>query len=241
MAEVVYICSEKQHNKFWSYEVKPNNHVTVKYGRVGEPGKTEEYDFGSASEAQNFIDKKVREKTGPRKGYKLASKDKLAEESDIAQTIGTRNKIKRTEWVSKRGDDLRLIDNYDPKQYVYVEVLNSWTKEMTRLLLSKTQTWIIQGGVTEADRVISMNTLREVSGSHPFSEGVRKLLKKMAEVVAEALKTVKFGAMGARSLFDDEGTAAPEVATALAAIDTSGFESGVINKFAAMGSRALEL
>lgn len=65
------------------------------------------------------------------------------------------------------------------------------------------------------------------------------MLRHMAVTVTEALKTVKFGAVGTRNLFDSEADAmaVPE----LAAIAAPGFDRQVICKFAALGQRMLEL
>src|SRR5579883_461268 len=188
MPEVIYICSEEQHNKFWSYEVDGTS-VTTRWGRVGLDGQSKTEELGSGAAVQKFINKKVREKEG--KGYKLVTKEKLAEEEATAEELGTRKKIKLIQWVSRKGDELTFLSAYDPKQYIYVEVLHSWNKSIERFLLSKTSSWVIEGGVTEEDRTITVGNLRELIGSHPAVDVVRKTLRKMAETVREALKTVK--------------------------------------------------
>jgi predicted DNA-binding WGR domain protein len=238
MAEVIYICSEDHHNKFWSYEVDGTS-VTVRWGRVGLDGQSKTEELGSAAAVQKFIDSKVREKT--KKGYKLSSEEKLAEEEEKADELGTRKKIKLIQWVSRKGDELKFLDAYDPKQYIYVEVLHSWKKTVERFLFSKTSSWVIEGGVTEEDRTITVGSLRELVGSHPAVEVVRKTLRKMAEVVREALKTVKVGAIGKRNLFDDDTSEpTPEVSSVLAKISSPSMEAGVVRKIAAIG-RVLEL
>ena len=145
-------------------------------------------------------------------------------------------------WVNRKGNELNQLDNYDPAQYVYVEVMDSYSqdKAITRLLLSKTSTWSLDDGITESGRQIFVNGLREITYGHQFGEAVRKILKRMAAVVFEALKTIKFGAVGKRNLFDDDEPTV-EVANVLASIDSSGFDVCVLHKFAAMGSRMLEL
>ncbi len=37
----IYICQEDHHNKFWSYEIKPNYIVDIEYGRLGSSIKTD--------------------------------------------------------------------------------------------------------------------------------------------------------------------------------------------------------
>lgn len=242
MAETTYICSEDASNKFWSYE-QNGSEVTFKWGRVGRPPETLTKDFGSPLGAEREIAKKLKEKT--RKGYKLVDEKKLQQETETAHDLGTRNKIKDMVWVSRKGNELKKLDKYDPKQYVYVEVLDSYdkAKSITRILLSKTETFILDDGIYEEGRTIMANGLRSVSDSHPFAAAVRKILKRMAEVVQAALKSInKFESLGKRKLFDDEDVSGtPEVATVLDQINSAGFERGVINKFASLGQRVLDL
>lgn len=238
MAEVIYLCSEEHHNKYWSYSINGTS-VTIKWGRVGGKGTSQVKNFNSDYDLQQFIADKIEEKEG--KGYKAASQQKLKEEVSTAKTLGLQNKIHRMLWMSRKGNDLAQLDAYDPKQFVYVEVLNSWSKEMTRLLLAKDETWMVAGGISEYERNISVNGMNHLDPSHAFSRAVRDILKRMSQVVAEVMKTVKFAAVGSRSLFDDSVVEAPDVQMALSQIDSSGFEKSVISKFASMGSRMLEL
>ena len=239
MAETIYINSESQHNKFWSYEIDGNK-ALIKWGRIGGSSQAQTKSFSSSSEVMAFVNKKVREKE--RKGYKKESKEKLKKETKTARALGHQNKIKRMLWVSRDGNRLTQIDAYDPGQYVYVEILNSWSKEMTRLVLSKENTWMITGGISESNRSIGCNNMTKL-GYSAFASAVRTVLKEMAEVIAAALKTVKFGAGGVRNLFDDEDFTqhAAELNEALAEIDTSAFDASVVSTFAAMGARSLEL
>lgn len=238
MAEI-YINSSEAHNKFWSYDIDGMN-VHIKWGRIGGSSDEQIKSFNTNSEVLAFINKKVREKE--KKGYSKETKEKLKKETKTAQALGHQNKINRMLWVSKSDNVLTQISNYDPNEYVYVEILNSWTKSMTRLLLSKEKTWMIEDGVSEYGRNIGFGKITEL-GMSMFADAVRAVLKEMAEVVAELLKTVKFAAGGVRNLFDDEDFTQPasELETALASLDTSGFDASVVHKFAAMGSRSLEL
>src|ERR1022692_1939405 len=131
MAEKIYINNDGSANKFWSYTIdeSTNKSVHVKWGRIGMDSKDQTKSFSSFSEMQKFIDSKVREKE--KKGYKLVTADKLEDEKTTAKALGDRNKIKRLLWVSKRQNVLHKLPNYDNKEFVYVEILNSWTKEIT--------------------------------------------------------------------------------------------------------------
>jgi predicted DNA-binding WGR domain protein len=240
MAEITYICNTDQSNKFWSYETEGSK-VTFRWGRIGGTSDSQTKTFRSPMEAQKEIAKKLREKE--KKGYNLVTKAKLSEETKVAEALGPQNKIKRMLWVSKKDTELTQLNNYDPGQYVYVEILNSWSKDITRLLLSKEDTWELSKGITEAGDKLLINGLTKLKHGHTFASAVRDLLKKMAVTVAEVLKSVKFAAIGNRSLFDDEVITAEEssVKMALADIDIAGFDSSVVSKFASMGMRSLDL
>jgi len=143
-------------------------------------------------------------------------------------------------WVDLKGKTLALLSNYDPSKYIYVEVLNSWSKEVTRLLLSRSGSWQLGAGISEYDRTISFSARNPVSGEgERFANTVRQMLRDMAVTVAAALKTVKFAAVGARNLFDS-GTG-DEEAPELADLAAPGFDRQVISKFAALGQRCLDL
>ena len=197
-----------QSNKFWRYTFLAGNAVQVEWGRIGLSGQSQVKNFSSNWERQRYIEKMVAEKLG--KGYEESSEDGLKAEVKTAQTLGHKNKIKRMEWVDLKGRTLSILNAYDPKRYIYVEVLDSWSKEVTRLLISRNENWEIRGSISESSRRISFNDRGAVFGEKmKFVEAVRQKLKDLAIMVTEAIKTIKFAAVGARNLFDDEGTEAP--------------------------------
>lgn len=233
----IFINRENQSNKFWKYEVNGLT-VHVSWGRIGGTTESQVKTFSSHGSMHDFINTKVSEKL--RKGYREASENELHKEIQTAKSLGIENKIQRLLWVELSGRTLRLLNAYDPAKYVYVEVLNSWSKEITRLLLSRGGSWQLGDSISEFDRTISFETKRPVSGERErFANTVRQMLRDMAVTVTEALKTVKFAAVGARNLFDNETSAAdvPE----LDEIAAPGFDRQVISKFAALGQRMLEL
>jgi len=241
MSEVIYTNTEGNSNKFWSYEIDSNHTTTIKWGRVGSTNSQQVKKFSSSYAAQNFIDSKIAEKT--KKGYKKVTKAKLNEEVKTANALGVQNKIKRLLFVGKKDKELNQLDKYDPKQFVYVEVLNSWSKEMHRILLSKENSWWIEGGISEANRSITFGKINAASNNHEFITAVRDILKKFSEAVVEALKSVNFAALGVRNLFDDDSKVAeqPNVKEALASVESSAFDPSVVSRFASMGARVLEL
>ena len=233
----IFINRENQSNKYWKYEVNGLS-VHVSWGRIGGTSESQVKTFCSQGSMHAFISDKVSEKL--RKGYREASENELQKEVQTAKSLGIENKIQRLLWVELSGRTLRLLNAYDPTKYVYVEVLNSWSKEITRLLLSRSGSWQLSDSISEFDRTISFETRRPVSGERErFANTVRQMLRDMAVTVTEALKTVKFAAVGARNLFDSEtdGVEVPE----LDEIAAPGFDRQVISKFAALGQRTLEL
>lgn len=243
MSEFIYINNENQSNKFWSYSLTGTT-VVCKWGRIGNDPDKVTKTFPSIPAANKFIQQKIKEKE--RKGYKLVTKEKLNDEVSTAKELGVRNKVKTMLFCSKSGNKLTELGGYDPEQYVYVEVLDSWNKNMTRLLLSKTETWTIDSNSSfiKTGKTISANKLNRISDGDTFAVAVRGILKRMSAQVVQILKSVKFAAMGVRNLFDDDDTQSTpsvDVQEALKTIDSSGFDPSVISKFASMGARELDL
>lgn len=236
-----YLNVEAQSNKFWKYTLQDGNSVLIEWGRVGLDGQSQVKDFGSPSALQAFIDKKIAEKV--KKGYKLSDEQELKKQVDIALTLGHQKKISRLEYVSKSrsGNKLSLLLDYDPEQWVYVEVLNSWSKSVGRYLLNRTEAYELDG-IAESNRTIEYETeSRAPSGE---IRALRDVLRQLAEKVVEIV-TQKVGAVGARRLNLDgpvsggaSVTAVTEVYTELA---SSAVSEQVIGKFAALGKRRLML
>jgi predicted DNA-binding WGR domain protein len=236
-----YINRTGNSNKMWKYTFLPNSAARIEWGRIGLEGQEQIKEFGSDWERDRAIQKLVGEKL--RKGYEESSDQDLQAEVKTAQTIGHKNKIARLEWVSLKGRVMSILGDYDPSKYVYVEVMDSWSREITRLLISKKENWEITGGVTESDRRITFGERGSVFGDKiRFVEAVREKLKAMAVQVSAAISTITFAAVGKRNLFDDEGGETAEVAPVLDnLVANSGMSRGVVSKFAALGQRTLDL
>jgi predicted DNA-binding WGR domain protein len=246
VAEVIYLNSEEDekgsHNKFWSYEIDGGS-IIYRWGRVGRTpqSKTKAY-------SERDLQKLIGEKIG--KGYQAATKEKLKDEVATAQEMGTQYKIKKIQWVRRQDATsltLHRLDRYDPKHHVLVEIINSWKKDVTRLLLSKEQTLEIVGGITEVGEQIGINQVTTPMGQgHAFAAAIRNRLKRLSETVTAIIKKVSFAALG-RNLFGEEdaeesaGTisSSPSYLEEMAKVDTAGFDTSVISTFASMG-RALE-
>lgn len=63
--EEKYIKSDvnNNNNKFWNIQVYDNGEVVTVFGRVGDSGQQNKKNFGSIHAAQDFADKKIKEKT----------------------------------------------------------------------------------------------------------------------------------------------------------------------------------
>ena len=252
MAEVIYINTEEDdkgsHNKFWSYDINGGT-VIYKWGRVGRTPQSKAKSY-SEGDHQKLIQEKLK------KGYKPSSKEKLKDEVATAQEMGTQYKIKSIQFVRRDAPNsltLHRLDRYDPKHHVLVEIINSWKKNITRLLLSKDETLEVVGGVTQVGDRIGINQVTTPYGaSHSFATAVRSYLKRLSAAVTAVVKKVAFAALGRNLFGDDEEEnadamsanadaigASSSYAEAISSIDSSGVDSSVISTFASMG-RALE-
>jgi predicted DNA-binding WGR domain protein len=177
-------------NKWWGYDIVSDTTIRVKWGRIGTTGQEKQYDYGSASERDNWIKKKVREQE--REGYKAETDASLAVKTEVAKVLGTRNTIIRTLFVRREENTLHLIGSYEPTQYVYCEVLDSYSsnknKVMHRILLTSEKSFMIDGVPSEDkdERTIECDAIREVSKMEQLVKGVREYLKRIAQKVAEA-------------------------------------------------------
>jgi predicted DNA-binding WGR domain protein len=233
----VYVCKNGHHNKFWSYELDGSD-VVVKWGRLGQSGQQKRHKFASVVSAESFAQGKVYEKQ--KKGYQLSDEESVSQDNKIAQELGTQYKISRMLFVSRDDKKLHEIPQYDSDEYVYVEVLNSWKKDITRLLLSKRDSFEIAGGITEQEGVITFGRITPTSSN--FIRAIRNVLKRIASEVVAVIKTIKFGAMGVRSLFDDdEETGESVMDTVYNQVHADCVDQSVVASFAAMGNRVLEL
>lgn len=245
----LYINKEDSSNKWWSYEIKENNSLYLEWGRVGSTPKDKTKRFSSNSELQEYLTGKIREKH--KKKYKEVNEEKLSNENTLAKKLGFRNKISKMLFVSKGKLKLTEIGAYDPEQYIYVEVMDSYSskanKKITRLLLSKEKSWEIDSNITESNRVIYYSSESDLLLTNSsFVQIIRDELKQMSIIVSNIMSTVKFAAIGVRKLFgmgtiSTENDVDPEINSALDSIDSSGFDPSVIRKFAAIGARKILL
>lgn len=247
--KVLLVCKDGKSNKYWRYEIVDDKHVNVTFGRIGVVNPTKEHTFYNVYERDKFISEKMAEKS--KKGYKPEIEEKLAVDAEVAKRLGVHYKVQRFEWCSVPSDkSLALLDDYDPDQFVYVEVLNSTSKEVTYLLLNRNQAWLLDG-VRQGKDIVRHDTK-----SHPFGKaaelipGVRDYLRSLAAQIRQIV-TQAVGALGKRKL--DLGNDEPELVGAAVMSSTqqdeivssfsakSGASAQVVRKFAGLGSRKLDL
>ena len=199
----VWTCKEEHSNKRWGYEIINPTDVKVSWGRIGLDGESQVKSFGSSAERDRFIAKKTKEKED--KGYKKEEEKRLEREVVAAKMLGTQFKIQRFEFVyrvestKKAAAELNIISEYNDQQYIYVEVLNSWSKEMSRFLFSTKESLEIDN-VSESNRKIFCGSLRSVASD--FVRGVRAYLKFLSEKIVEAIQRRAVGLTSRKLSFD---------------------------------------
>lgn len=237
-----YICQKKQHNKFWRYEVE-GLFVDISWGRIGGKEQSQRKRFSSTFALENFLSKKIKGKES--KGYRLVDEKKLEQEEKTAKTLGTQYKIKQMKFVHKKGKRFSFIDSYDPNHHVYVQVLNSWSKDVTHLLLkSGGKAVILNGGVEVSSKGLTVGTVRSVRvKEEAFVEAVKGILERLSDKVVVAVKKFSFASVGARKLdddFTDENNLSYDLEEVIKEVSDSSVEEQVVAQFAGMG-RKLEL
>lgn len=233
MAEVIYHNKEGNSNKFWSYEIK-GNRIVFKWGRVGLAGQQKEEPYSPAK-----LQKKISEKQ--KKGYDLIDKEKLAKEKNLADGLGFRVKIQKLDFVSVtefQNGKLRLtvMDEYDPTQYIFVHLQNSWNTDENRWLLLSAK-----HGHKEL-RQSGANWTVYTSASGRTANAIMEYLQDMIAKVTKII-TASFGSLGGRALDDDSYQKVVDTFKSESGIEQNDQVIGQIAKmgFANLGGRRLDL
>lgn len=245
-------CTTKQHNKFWQYEVKGTT-VNFKWGRVGGSEDSNSKTFATEALMEAFVAQKMREKK--KKGYVETNEGQLKEQVQVAKALGSHNKIRRLEFVrqvgskgkvNKGGGTLSRLLEYDPDEWIYAEILDSWTKDVTYILLNKGSAYQIEaGGLTEnkQKRTIEYDSLSIPDAK--FVNGLRTQLNLLSAKVAKVVKKVvglgKRLVMGAVAAQDSDQEVEVQDPTVEELAEESGSSSQVVNKLVGLGSRILSL
>ena len=241
-----YINKTGTSNKFWGYEIsKDGKTVTVSWGRVGTRGDSQSETFGSIDGADSFVQSKIREKT--RKGYRLLDVAEVKKEEKLAKTIGFQHKVQRVEYVDLRENDkkLRRLTSYDQSKGIYVEVINSWSKDSVFLYLDADKSVVLEGIAEDKSiRLIEFERSVIPTGQRmDFARGVREYLRELAAQVKAVVKR-GFAALGTRAIDEDaviDSGSSFSLDDVLAEVGESGASRQVVTKFAGLGSRTLLL
>ena len=219
----VWVNKTEHSNKFWGYDIVNATDVKVRWGRIGLAGQDQIKSFGSSYERDRFIAKKTKEKED--EGYKKEEEKRLEKEVVAAKALGTQFKIQRFEFAYRvekpktAAMELNIIGEYNENQWVYVEVLNSWSKEMSRFLLSTKESIEIDN-VSESNRKIFCGSFRPVVSD--FVRGVRAYLKHLSEQVVEAVQRRVVGLTSRKLTLDGVVTSNSLVAAGVSAsVDVS--------------------
>ena len=276
------VCQTDQHNKVWQYDVSGLT-VTFKWGRIGGGSEQQVKTFDSASDMHEFIDKKVREKM--KKGYVETTSEELREDVKVAETMGFRYKISKLQFVEMtdaRGDEgqegapagdfyendvkLTFLPTYDHKQWIYAQILDSWSKNTTFLLLNKTLSYVFYPLVQYFNPLVPPVSpafvvgTKEAAVGRPTSfngglsihsslvAGVRLAIKKLTAAVVETYQRLQLGVVGARVLDDfqfTENLDMQELANSAGATSeaVSSFASGLYatGQLGSLGVRVIDL
>jgi predicted DNA-binding WGR domain protein len=236
------ICQEGTANKYWKYELRDDWGIYVEWGRLGGTNQNQTKSFGSAAARQKFIDQKVSEKQ--RKGYAEKTDDEYQKEEKTAQALGHQNKLQNMEWVQHDESKKKLLklSEYNPNEYVFVEIVNSWSKKRQFLLIGKNSAHSLTNVTIQKNGNIKYT--RTGYADTGFVQAVRDYLSDLAQKVREVINT--FAGVGARVLsLGDDSTERSEsdnsmVKDLMASVGGDGSASEqVVTKFAGLGARKL--
>lgn len=188
------ICSsiDANNNKFWTgtiYESGSDYKVLVHYGRVGDHGTEETRVFSSKNSSLDYLNKKVKEKLGPRKGKESYSEAKTIEtDIPIMRANDTPNSslAMHAKLMAKNPATENLI-NHLVKVNVHNIISNTSnvTYNSTTGLFSTPLGIITSDGITEA-RDILAQIGEHVAAKNPWTDsGFIKLLNNYLRIIPQ--------------------------------------------------------
>ena len=226
-----YINKNGDSNKFWTCEIN-NLNVTYEWGRIGSKisNKVKKYRDIYHLESEVY----TKERTKRKEGYKSVTEKELQKEIEISTKIGAKYKVVEILWMKK--SDYRFISTkkYNPNQYIYVGLINSWTKKIEHFLLSNKDSFKCGNGVNNVGIIYPRNIT-------PIVDEIAGNIKAIINIIEESTRpinnTVKFAAVGVRVINGNK--------TSISSAPTINLNSlasnNVIKKFASLGVRKLQL
>lgn len=224
--EYLYINSKDKSNKFWSYNPQNANEIIFKWGRLGTKTSTITKKM-SLGQLRKKIDDKIK------KGYVLVTKEKLNDEITIAKKLGTTKKITKIIWLEKSGNYFQPLPDYDPTQYILVELYSNGGSYEGLIFSKDVKTWEIRNYNPNGNHLISNDDLFEI-GSCP---NIRSILKNLSDKVQHVIKTVKFGDLGVRKINGVVNNVNKE--KIMEELHDSNINDAVIEKFISLGKRKI--
>lgn len=180
----MYVCQDTtwngSKNKFWGFERITDTEIKVVWGRIGTKGQNKVHHFNSSYRADDFIDKKTREKVN--KGYKKISDGMYNILHAQAAALGSRHKLFDQKWVEiieRAGDsvkfnavdDTRLSDpDITPALSVKAEIKDKESVKHYNLLITNDEILHMNGGIAK-----TMTT---------DDPGLRKIMSALKEGIA---------------------------------------------------------
>lgn len=227
-----YIVQENQRNALWGYETISDTQVQVTWGRLGTTYSTQVKDFPNKSKRDAFIDKMVREKTG--KGYKKVNSDDVKKEEKTADILGAQSKVSNFHKISRR-DGNSLMVGAEPVDGLVIEVMNSWTKEVSFFWVGRDASQNYQlSSVTVHPTSITYASIYDSNKARRLRELVKQIIEKVKLVV----KTMGFAERTLMLGDDDVVSVVNEVKKSG---EFSGVDDSVITSLAIGDGRALFL
>lgn len=227
-------------NKFWAVNQIGPGSCEVRWGRIGTSGQKQTKTFSSTHSMTLFIDRKISEKLS--EGYVAVSTEDLQKEVQTARELGTQFKISRMEFITSAVSNGLVFGNeYFPDNGVFVEIMNSWSKEVTHLFLSRKDAFELVGVKFNADGCTFAKQTTHTD--HSWVAAIRKRLKDIAEAIVK-ITTQTFGNVHRALAIDDD-----EDKTIMATIidqahkmpGSAQLGDQLIMKFATLGARTLEI
>lgn len=229
--KICYINKTGDSNKFWTYEIN-NLNVTYEWGRIGSKISKIVKKYRDIYELESKLFSK--ERTKRKEGYKSVTEKELQKEIDVATKIGAKYKIVEILWMKKNKDEFVPIKKYNPNQYIYVGLVNSWTKKIEHYLLSNKNSFKSIIGPNNINTIYEQN-INIIDGE--IVENIKVIINILEESTRPINNTVKFAAVGVRVINGNKTSIshAPTINLNSLASDN------VIKKFASLGVRKLQL
>jgi predicted DNA-binding WGR domain protein len=184
--ENILIHQDGDHNKFWVSTIDEKTFkATIRWGRLGTKGQSQEKEFSAEYLAVSFVHGKMAEKT--RKGYNQINKKKFDQLCIQSAIVGTSNKCRAFKWVElfenqrfSEINEARLADPAcDPGVYVELETKKAYDgRNQFRILFTFDKVYVFKAVLDDSIRGIAPITK---------SDEIYELTQKVEEALGRSL------------------------------------------------------